>query len=48
LLAQSKVFQRALQAMELMIECGNAEALEGSIEQASQARAHWRMGAAKK
>ncbi len=48
LLAQSKIFQRTLHAMELMIESGNAEALEGLIGQASEARAHWRMGAAKK
>ena len=44
LLAQSKIFQRTLHAMELMIESGNAEALEGLISQASEARAHWRMG----
>jgi prephenate dehydrogenase len=48
LLAQSKVFQRTLQAMELMIESGNAEALEGLIEQASETRAKWRMGNANK
>jgi prephenate dehydrogenase len=48
LLAQSKIFQRTLQAMELMIESGNGEALEGLIEQASQTRAHWRMGSSKK
>ena len=44
LLAQSKIFQRTLQAMEVMIESGNTEALEGLIGQASEARAHWRMG----
>jgi prephenate dehydrogenase len=43
LLAQSKIFQRNLQALELMISSGNAEALEGLIEQASQARANWSM-----
>jgi prephenate dehydrogenase len=48
LLAQSKIFQRALNAMEAMIESGNAEALEGLIGQASEARANWRMGAAAK
>jgi prephenate dehydrogenase len=48
LLAQSKIFQRTLHAMELMIESGNNEALEGLIEQASQTRAHWRMGTSKK
>jgi len=40
LLAQSKIFQRNLQALELMISSGNGEALEGLIE---QARAHWSM-----
>ena len=43
LLAQSKAFQRALQSMELMISSGNADALEGAIEQASEMRAQWRM-----
>jgi prephenate dehydrogenase len=37
-----------LQAMEVMIESGNAEALEGLIGQASEARAHWRMGTTSK
>ena len=48
LLAQSKIFQRTLQAMEVMIESGNGEALEGLIDQASQARTNWRMGNSKK
>ncbi len=43
LLAQSKVFQRTLQAMELMISSGNGDALEGLIEQASSTRANWTM-----
>lgn len=43
LLAQSKIFQRNLQALELMISSGNSDALEGLIEQASQTRAHWSM-----
>jgi prephenate dehydrogenase len=43
LLTQSKIFQRNLQALELMISNGNAEALEELINQASQARAHWSM-----
>ena len=43
LLAQSKIFQRNLQALELMISSGNVEALEGLIEQASMARANWSM-----
>jgi prephenate dehydrogenase len=33
--------------MELMIDSGNFDALEGLIEQASQTRAQWRMGASK-
>ena len=43
LLAQTKIFQRNLQALELMISSGNGDALEGLIEQASLTRAHWRM-----
>ena len=48
LLEQSAVFQRALQAMELMIHNNNGEALEESIAGASRARANWRMGFPKK
>ena len=43
LLAQSKIFQRNLQAFELMIESGNTEALEDLIDQASLTRANWTM-----
>jgi len=43
LLTQSKIFQRSLQALELIISSGNADALEGLIEQASLARANWTM-----
>ena len=43
LLAQSKIFQRNLQALELMISSGNGEALEGLIEQASLTRSNWTM-----
>ena len=43
LLAQSKIFQQNLQALELMISSGNADALEGLIEQASATRSHWTM-----
>ena len=43
LLAQSKIFQRNLQALELMISSGNSEALEGLIDQASLTRANWTM-----
>ena len=43
LLEQSKIFQRTLQAMEVMISGGNGDALEGLIEQASLARSNWTM-----
>ncbi len=48
LLAQSKIFQDGLRAMEALIDNGDAEALEGLVEQASEARAQWRMGASNK
>jgi prephenate dehydrogenase len=47
LLAQSQIFQRNLQALELMISSGNGEALEGLIDQASLARANWTMTSTK-
>ena len=47
LLAQSKVFQRALQAFEQTIASGNADALEKLISQASNTRAHWRISSGK-
>ena len=43
LLAQSKIFQRNLHALELMISSGNTEALEGLIQQASNTRGTWSM-----
>ena len=43
LLEQSKIFQRALQALEQTIAGGNAQALENLITQASQTRTHWRI-----
>ena len=48
LLEQSGAFQRALQAMELMINNNNGEALEQAIATASRSRAGWRMGFPKK
>lgn len=48
LLTQSRLFREALQALERMVESGNAEALEAAIGQASHLRAHWRMGAHRK
>jgi len=47
LLEQSKVFQRALQALEQTINGGNADALENLINQASQTRSHWRISGPK-
>ncbi len=47
LLAQSRHFQRALHALETAINADNPEALEALIEQASDARARWRMTAIK-
>ena len=48
LIAQCRIFQRTLQAMELMISSGNADALEDLIERASETRANWRMAGSKK
>ncbi|GLS14307.1 prephenate dehydrogenase [Hydrogenophaga electricum] len=47
LLAQSRHFQRALHAFETAIAASNPDALEVLIEQASEARATWRMNAVK-
>jgi len=43
LLTQSKLFQRNLQALELMINNGNGDALLEQIENASAMRANWSM-----
>ncbi len=43
LLTQSRIFQRNLQALELMISNGNEEALLEQIENASETRANWSM-----
>jgi prephenate dehydrogenase len=43
LLKQSEIFQRTLQAMDLIISSGNADALEDLVKQASTTRAHWAM-----
>jgi prephenate dehydrogenase len=48
LLAQSRLFQNTLQAMEALIEQGDGEALEALVGQASEARAQWRMGTSRK
>ena len=43
LLAQSKIFQLNLQALDLMIANGNSDALLEQIEHASSTRANWSM-----
>jgi prephenate dehydrogenase len=43
LLAQSKIFQRNLHALELIISSGNLDALEGLLSQASSTRSNWSM-----
>ncbi|GKT24681.1 prephenate dehydrogenase/arogenate dehydrogenase family protein [Acidovorax sp. SUPP3334] len=45
LLAQSRLFQQAVQQLEHAMQQGNAQALEDLITLASETRAHWRMGA---
>ena len=47
LLTQSRHFQRALHALESAIAIGDPDALEALIDQASNARASWRMTAVK-
>ena len=43
LLAQSKIFQDSLKALELVLSSGNTDALEGLIEKASNTRGNWSM-----
>ena len=43
LLNQSRMFQRNLQSLELMISSGNGDALLEQIENASATRANWSM-----
>ena len=47
LLAQTKIFKRNLETLELMISSSNADALETLIDQASLARANWTMTSTK-
>jgi prephenate dehydrogenase len=47
LITQSRHFQRALHALETVIAADNPDALEALIENASSARAQWRMGSTK-
>lgn len=46
-LKQSQRFRHALDAMDLALKSGNADALEGMIRDASEARSVWQMGGAK-
>ena len=46
-LKQSQRFRHALEAMEIAIKSGNAEALEDMIRSASDARGAWQMNASK-
>ncbi|MBC7621684.1 MAG: prephenate dehydrogenase/arogenate dehydrogenase family protein [Candidatus Saccharibacteria bacterium] len=43
LLEQSKIFQRNLQALELIISSGNTDALDGLLVHASNTRGNWSM-----
>jgi prephenate dehydrogenase len=45
LLAQSKLFQESLKALERQIDSGNSEGLESLIEKASRTRSNWTMSA---
>ncbi|MBN9367467.1 MAG: prephenate dehydrogenase/arogenate dehydrogenase family protein [Comamonadaceae bacterium] len=47
-LAQSRLFQEALQAFEHAIQADDDQALEDMLTLASETRAHWRMGALRK
>jgi prephenate dehydrogenase len=47
LLAQSKLFQKAMMNLEQMITNDQVDALEAEIDKASLTRAQWRMGARK-
>jgi prephenate dehydrogenase len=47
IIKQAQRFRHTLDAMEHVIRSGNLEALEDLIRSASEARAHWQMGASK-
>ncbi|MEO5659531.1 MAG: prephenate dehydrogenase/arogenate dehydrogenase family protein, partial [Polaromonas sp.] len=47
LLAQSKIFQQALQSLEQLISSGSGDALESLIGQASETRGNWRVSSHK-
>lgn len=47
LLAQSQLFQQALQSFEQLIANGNSDELEAAIEHASLTRANWRIASPK-
>ena len=44
-LKQSQLFRQALDALELVMRSGNADALEDLIRSSAQGRANWQMGA---
>lgn len=48
LLEQSRFFQRALHAMEALVQAADGDGLEEAIARASEARANWRMGPGRK
>jgi len=48
ILAQSRLFQQSLQALDALIESGDSQALEASIRKASHTRAKWHMVQSKK
>ena len=47
LLAQSRLFQDSLQALEQLIQSGDTQALEAQLEHASETRATWRLASQK-
>ena len=47
LLAQSRLFQDSLQALEQLIQSGDTQALETQLEHASETRATWRLASQK-
>lgn len=47
LMAQSRLFQDSLQALEQLIQAGDTQALEAQLEHASETRATWRLASQK-
>ncbi len=46
-LAQSSLFRQTLEQLERLLQSGDVQALENQLRLASEARAHWRVGAAR-